>query len=85
MIATLKKEKGVCDFVGDIATSEGVRIPPPAPSSDPIALVLPTILKLKSEGRKDSTLAPMLRRLKFLARKVDLENARFFQNYTNCL
>ncbi len=51
-----------------------VRIPPPAPMSDPIAFLLPVVLKLKSEGRKDSTLAPMLKRLKFLARNVDLEN-----------
>jgi hypothetical protein len=40
-----------------------VRIPPPALQSDPIAFLLPVILKLKSEGRKDSTLVPMLKRL----------------------
>lgn len=51
-----------------------VRIPPPAPNQDPIALVLPVILKLKSEGRKDTTLAPMLKRLKFLGRNVDLND-----------
>jgi integrase len=42
--------------------------------SDSIAFVLPVVLKLKSEGRKDSTLAPMLKRLKFLARNVDLHD-----------
>ena len=51
-----------------------VRIPPPALLSDPIALVLPVVLRLKSEGRKDTTLAPMLKRLKFLGRNVDLND-----------
>jgi len=51
-----------------------VRIPPPALKSDPIALLIPVILKLKSEGRKDSTLAPMLKRLRFLARNADINN-----------
>jgi integrase len=33
------------------------------------------ILKLKSEGRKDTTLAPMLKRLKFLAKNVNLKDS----------
>jgi len=35
---------------------------------------LPVILKLKSDGRKDTTLAPMLKRLKFLGRNVNLND-----------
>jgi integrase len=51
--------------------------------------LLPVILKLKSEGRKDSTLVPMRKRLKFLARNVDLnepEKVKAFiagQSYTD--
>lgn len=59
--------------MGDIATEYVVRIPPPALQSDLIALVIPVILKLKGDGRKDTTLVPMLKRLKFLARNVDLK------------
>ena len=36
-------------------------------------LVLPVVLKLKSEGRKDSKLAPMLKRVKFFGRNVNLD------------
>jgi hypothetical protein len=61
-------------WYGDIAMRLGVRIPPPAPIQDPIAIILPVILKLKSEGRKDTTLAPMLKRLKFLAKNVNLNH-----------
>jgi hypothetical protein len=32
------------------------------------------ILKLKSEGSKDTTLAPMLKRLKFLGNNADLND-----------
>jgi integrase len=51
-----------------------VQIPPPAPQSDTIAFLLPVVLKLKSDGRKDTTLAPMLKRLKFLAKNVNLND-----------
>lgn len=61
-------------MAGYVSTALRVRIPPPALQSDSIALVLPVVLKLKSEGRKDSTLAPMLKRLKFLGRNVNLED-----------
>jgi integrase len=66
-----------------------VRIPPPAPRSDPIAFLLPVVLKLKSDGRKDSTVVPILKRLKFLAKKADVydpEKVKAFiagQSYTD--
>lgn len=53
-----------------------VQIPPPALKQDPFAEGKPfeVVWKLKSEGRKESTLVPMLKRLKFLAKHSDLNN-----------
>ena len=63
--------------------------PTPCTTIGPHRIIIPVILKLKSDGRKDSTLAPMLKRLKFLARNVNLrepEKVKEFiasQSYTD--
>ncbi|MCJ7425050.1 hypothetical protein MUP01_12415 [Candidatus Bathyarchaeota archaeon] len=78
----LKKKEGIA---GDVAIRRRVQTPSPAPKKDLLlsgdSSIFAVVQNLKRLGRKESTLIAVSRKLRYLARNVDLRQPERVKEY----